>query len=163
MYKIELPKNKPEYNVINANISIYNNQGNILYSISSKKAWQYPNSESMFLQNISALTYESNSNKIKYQLNSNLAWLNYNKQVVYLIESAHMRISSNYTNDFTDLYGDNILIDFENKLVKSKSFIKVINGKNLLISKGFMYNSNLDLLVLESNVRIVYNYNNSNL
>lgn len=152
---IQLPKNKPEYNIINPSINIYNNKGIMLYNINSKKAWQYPNSESMFLQHTSAFIYESNSRNIKYQLNSNLAWLNYNKQIAYLIESSSLIIWND--NNPINIYGSNILINIESKLISSKSKIKAVTNQNLLMSEGFTYDNKLDLLILESNVKIIYN------
>lgn len=158
--KMELPKNKPEYNMSNPNITIYESKGYILYNISSETAWQYTNSESIFLQNINAIIYESNSKKVKYQLNSNLAWLNYGKQIAYLIESSHLKILSNNESDTIDIYGKNIFMNFETKLISSNSTIKMITGKNLITSNGFLYNNKLNLLILESNVKIIYNTNN---
>ena len=154
---IQLPKNRPEYNINNAKIKIYDKSGHLLYNISSEKGWQYPNSESLFLQNTNVIVYENESKNVKYQLKSDLAWINYNKQLLYLIKDSHLTIFNQ--NKEINIYGSDILININNKTINSHSNVKVINNDSIITSYGFNYDNNK--IKLESNVKIIYKINNN--
>jgi LPS export ABC transporter protein LptC len=152
---IELPKNKPEYNIKNSEIKIYNQEGWLLYSIHSKDGWQYPNTESFFLQNLDAIIYESHSLGVKYHLICQLAWINYNHHLINLVKNAHLIIYDT-KNSQTHIYGDNITVDIDAENIYSNSDVKIVQHDDSISARGFEFNNKTNKIILKSNVKIIY-------
>jgi len=153
--KIELPKNRPEYNGYGVNGIVYGNDGNILYRMTSESLWHYPDDERIFMANLHTIVYGNNS-MVLYDLTANNGWINYSKRLAFLNDNAVLRITNARTNQITTIYGQNVSLDFARNYVQSADDVKAVQPGLTLTGKGFTYDKNTEALHILSNVKINY-------
>ena len=154
---IELPKNNPEYNAKNAVGKVYNNNGELIYTLTSESAWQFPENNRLFMSQLHGIVYNESSGIIKYDLVSQDGWINYERKLGFLGKDAVLIV--NYTNpsQIVKIYGDDINLDLNKNLFVSTENIKAIQNNSTITGRGFEYDRERQFLTIKSNVKIVYN------
>jgi LPS export ABC transporter protein LptC len=155
--KIELPKNRPEYNGYGVSGMVYGKNGNVLYRMVSESIWQYPSNERIFMSNLHTIAYsESNPQTVLYDLTASDGWMNYGKRLGFLGNNTVLQIIDATTKQTTTIYGKNIDLDFARNYLQSKENVKTVQKGLIITGKGFTYDKNTESLHVLSNVNINY-------
>ncbi len=157
--KIELPKNRPEYNAQGVDGRVYNKSGKLVYKLTSNNAWEFPDDVRVFMQELELSVYEDKSDQVKYSVKSDDGWVNYNNLLGFLGKNVVITIFGLGMGKNITIYGDQINLDMNKHYFDSDKPIKAIQEQNTLSSTGFSYDSERQLLTLNSKVKVVYFYN----
>lgn len=154
--KIELPKNKPQYNAKGANGKVFDRSGKLLYSMKSATAWEYPSDDRIYLESLNLLVYNESSNAVKYDLTSDYGWINHITKIGFLGLNTHVIVENSDPTQVVDLYGSNVDLDLDKNLFSSSYNVKAVQNDDIITSHGFSYDSARKLLKLNDNVHITY-------
>ena len=155
--RIELPKNHPEYNAKNAVGKIYNNRGELMYTLTSESAWQFPENNRLFMVQLHGIVYNESAGTIKYDLVSQDGWVNYEKKHGFLGKDSILIINNPAPSQIIKIYGDNINLDLNKNLFTSNENVKAVQNNSTITGHGFEYDQNRQFLTIKSNVNITYN------
>jgi lipopolysaccharide export system protein LptC len=154
--KIELPKDRPEYNAQGVDGRVYDKAGKLLYNLVSEEAWEYPNDVRIFLKTFQINMYHENSDLVKYHITSDNGWINHITKVGELGNNTVVTIPNSNPNQTIRLYGRNISLDIDKGVFASNEDAKAIQGKSVVYSHGFTYDNKRKFLVLNSKVKVIY-------
>lgn len=152
--RIELPKNSPEYNAIGVDGSVYSKTGKLLYNLTSNTAWQFPNDKRIYMSDINILVYNKNTDAVKYKLNSDDGWISPNEQLGFLGKKTQLNVDD--ADKITTIYGENINLDLNKNVFVSKENIKAMQGKSIIMGRGFSYDRDKEYLIINSKVKVIY-------
>ena len=155
--RIELPKDKPEYNAKKAQANVYDKTGKLLYKMNSDTAWQYPKNDSLYMTNLNAIVYNESSDVMKYNLTSNDGWVNYNKKVGFLGQNAILIVNNPNPLQIIKIYGKNIDLNLNTNVFSSNEDVKAVQNNSVITGHGFIYEKNKEFLTINSKVRVIYN------
>lgn len=154
--KIELPKNRPEYNAKNVDGRVYNKSGKLLYTLISDEAYEYPSDERIFLKNLKIDMFHESSDAIKYQISSDNGWINHTTKQGELGVNTVVTVTDPDPSKVIQMYGSDISLDLAKNIFTSSANTHATQGKSTLYTNGFSYDNNQKLLILNSKVRIIY-------
>lgn len=154
--RIELPKNRPEYNGAGVHGRVFSKTGKLLYLITSKSAWQYPDNDKIYLQDLHLFMYSESSDVVKYELLSEDGWVDHNKKIGYLGESAHFILHESNNEPEINIYSSAVDLDLNKNLLKSKNDVRATQGKSVITGHGFSYERDREFLTINSRVKVVY-------
>lgn len=154
--RIILPKNRPEYNAKGVTGKLYAKTGKLKYTLTSDSAWQYPNNDKVYAQNLHLFMYKESSDAVKYELLSNDGWIDHNKNFAYLGAGAHFILHDPDKGGDVNIYSSAVDLDMDKNLIRSHNDVRFMQGKNIITGHGFSYEHNREFLVINSKVKVVY-------
>lgn len=154
--KVDLPKNRPEYNAYGVDGSVFNQTGKILYRLVSKEAWEYPSDERIFLKKLNLYIYDKTSNVVKYQIISDDGWVNHDAKIGELGKNAVAIVNNLEPKKVITIYGNDINLNLDKNLFTSSNDVKALQGQSVVTGHGFSYDSDREFLTLNSKVRVTY-------
>ncbi|MCE3269068.1 MAG: lptC [Burkholderiales bacterium] len=154
--KIELPKNRPEYNAKGVDGKVYAKNGKLLYSLKSNTAWQFPENNRIYLKDLNIKLYKESSDEIAYDLSSNDGWVDHINKLGYLGESTILIVMDKDPTKISRIFTSKVDLDLNKNKFKSNENVRVTQGKNVLTGRGFTYNRDQQFLEINSKVSITY-------
>jgi LPS export ABC transporter protein LptC len=155
-HKLELPKDKPEYSATNFQANLYTPKGVLIYQVSAESGTQFPDSNRIVMQNLTLQTFNESTTKIAQQLTSKDGWLDNQTLLGFLGESVIITFFESVPAQNINVYTKNVNINGKTKFANSSAPIRAIQGKSILTGKGFSVDYDKKLLVIESNVKVIY-------
>ncbi len=159
--KIELPKNRPEYNAKGVDGSVYNKNGKLLYNLKSDEAWQFPEDQRIYMKMMDIKLYNDSNENIKYNLTSYDGWVNHITKLGYLGENAVLVVADKDPQKVIKIATSKVDLDLNKNIFKSNENVRVEQDKNVLTGHGFSYDRDRQLLEINSKVRVSYYFKNS--
>ncbi|TXH58668.1 MAG: LPS export ABC transporter periplasmic protein LptC [Bacteroidia bacterium] len=157
LYKMELPKDKPAYSAYGVVGSVYTKSGKLLYKLSSEEGWRYPDDERIYIKDYQGIIYDESSDLMKYQITGQDGWFNNNTHVAFLDKDIKVVVANKDPLKVATIYGSRIEVALDKKILKSREDVRAFQGKDAVYAHGFSYDDNTKILILESNVKIIYN------
>lgn len=155
--KIDLPKDRPEYNADNARGVVYGKKGNVLYELNSKNVWQFPKNDKVFMANLHAKVHsESEPNIVKYDLTANDGWIDYNKSLGFLGTNSVLTVYNPDPKQVITIYGKDINLDMAKNFFYSSEDVKAVRDSYTITGHGFTYDQNTGIFKMLSGVNINY-------
>lgn len=154
--RVELPKDRPEYKAKGVGVSVFNKSGKLLYNLTSETAWEYPSDDKVYMHNLDIKMYSESSDIAKYNILSYDGWVNYSKKQGYLGESTVITINEITPEKITRIYGNQINLDMNTNTITSNDDVVAKQGKSMVYSHGFSYDTDKKFLKLNSNVKVIY-------
>lgn len=154
--KVDLPKNRPEYNAHGVDGLVFNKTGKRLYRLVSDEAWEYPSDERVFLKKLNLYVYSQSSDVVKYQINSDDGWVNHDTKLGLLGKNVVTTVNNSEPKKVITIYGNDINLNLDKNLFTSNDDVKAVQGQSVVTSHGFSYDSDKEFLTLNSKVRVTY-------
>ena len=155
-HKFGFTKNNSQYIAKGIRGSLYDSKGFELYSVKSTYAFKYSSDERLFLNNLFLESHQNNSLFVKYQLFTKTAWINNQLQLIFMGKDTFLKVNNIDQKKIINIHGDNIFVDIKKNIVYGYEYIVATQWHNKLYSKGFKYDNKLQLLTLESKVKVIY-------
>lgn len=155
-HKLELPKNKPEYSATDFQANLYTPQGVLIYQVSAESGIQFPDSNRIVMQDLTLQTFNESTTQIAQQLTSKDGWLDNQTLLGFLGESVIITFFESVPSQNINVYTKNVNINGKTKFANSSAPIRAIQGKSILTGMGFSVDYDKKLLVIESNVKVIY-------
>lgn len=155
-HKLELPKNKPEYSATNFQANLYTPKGVLIYQVSAESGIQFPDSNRIVMQDLTLQTFNESTTQIAQQLTSKDGWLDNQSLLGFLGESVVITFFESVPAQNINVYTKNVNINGKTKFANSSAPIRAIQGKSILTGMGFSVDYDKKLLVIESNVKVIY-------
>ena len=155
-HKLELPKNKPEYSATDFQANLYTPQGVLIYQVSAESGIQFPDSNRIVMQNLTLQTFNESTTQIAQQLTSKDGWLDNQTLLGFLGESVIITFFESVPSQNINVYTKNVNINGKTKFANSSAPIRAVQGKSVLTGIGFSVDYDKKLLVIESNVKVIY-------
>ena len=155
-HKLELPKNKPEYSATDFQANLYTPQGVLIYQVSAESGIQFPDSNRIVMQNLTLQTFNESTTQIAQQLTSKDGWLDNQTLLGFLGESVIITFFESVPSQNINVYTKNVNINGKTKFANSSAPIRAVQGKSVLTGMGFSVDYDKKLLVIESNVKVIY-------
>ena len=155
-HKLELPKNKPEYSATNFQANLYTPKGVLIYQVSAESGTQFPDSNRIMMQDLTLQTFNESTTQIAQQLTSKDGWLDNQSLLGFLGESVVITFFESVPAQNINVYTRNVNINGKTKFANSSAPIRATQGKSILTGMGFSVDYDKKLLVIESNVKVVY-------
>ncbi|TXI98734.1 MAG: LPS export ABC transporter periplasmic protein LptC [Neisseriales bacterium] len=155
-HKLELPKNKPEYSATDFQANLYTPQGVLIYQVSAESGIQFPDSNRIVMQDLTLQTFNESTTQIAQQLTSKDGWLDNQTLLGFLGESVIITFFESVPSQNINVYTKNVNINGKTKFANSSAPIRAVQGKSVLTGIGFSVDYDKKLLVIESNVKVIY-------
>ncbi|MBX9597362.1 MAG: LPS export ABC transporter periplasmic protein LptC [Burkholderiales bacterium] len=155
-HKLELPKNKPEYSATNFQANLYTPKGILVYQVSAESGTQFPNSNRIMMTDLILQAFNESTTQIAQQLTSKDGWLDNQSLLGFLGESVVITFFESVSAQNINVYTKNVNINGKTKFADSSAPIRAVQGKSVLTGIGFSVDYDKKLLVIESNVKVVY-------
>lgn len=155
-HKLELPKNKPEYSATNFQANLYTPQGVLIYQVSAESGIQFPDSSRIMMQGLTLQAFSESTTQIAQQLTSKDGWLDNQTLLGFLGESVIITFFESVPSQNINVYTKNVNINGKTKFANSSAPIRAVQGKSILTGMGFSVDYDKKLLVIESNVKVIY-------
>lgn len=155
-HKLELPKNKPEYSATNFQANLYTPQGVLIYQVSAESGIQFPDSSKIMMQGLTLQAFSESTTQIAQQLISKDGWLDNQTLLGFLGESVIITFFESVPSQNINVYTKNVNINGKTKFANSSAPIRAVQGKSILTGMGFSVDYDKKLLVIESNVKVIY-------
>ncbi|RTL12904.1 MAG: LPS export ABC transporter periplasmic protein LptC [Neisseriaceae bacterium] len=155
-HKLELPKNKPEYSATNFQANLYTPQGVLIYQVSAESGIQFPDSSKIMMQGLTLQAFSESTTQIAQQLTSKDGWLDNQTLLGFLGESVIITFFESVPSQNINVYTKNVNINGKTKFANSSAPIRAVQGKSILTGMGFSVDYDKKLLVIESNVKVIY-------
>jgi|LauGreDrversion4_2_1035121.scaffolds.fasta_scaffold199989_3 LPS export ABC transporter protein LptC len=155
-HKLELPKNKPEYSATNFQANLYTPKGILVYQVSAESGTQFPNSNRIMMTDLILQAFNESTTQIAQQLTSKDGWLDNQSLLGFLGESVVITFFESVSAQNINVYTKNVNINGKTKFANSSAPIRAVQGKSVLTGIGFSVDYDKKLLVIESNVKVVY-------
>lgn len=156
--KIDLPKDRPEYNAKGVDGRVYSNAGKLQYKLLSNEAWEFPDNDRIYLRKFKIYMYNESNDNIKYELDADDGWFNNVNKTGNLGLNAVLTVESSEPNKIIHFYGSHINLDLNKDIFTSKENAHAIQGKSSIYSTGFSYDNNAKFLTLDSKVKVIYEH-----
>lgn len=155
-HKLELPKNKPEYSATNFQANLYTPQGVLIYQVSAESGIQFSDSSRIMMQGLTLQAFSESTTQIAQQLTSKDGWLDNQTLLGFLGESVIITFFESVPSQNINVYTKNVNINGKTKFANSSAPIRAVQGKSILTGMGFSVDYDKKLLVIESNVKVIY-------
>lgn len=154
--KMDLPRNSPQYNATQISASVYSKTGSLIYSVSGEEAWEFPNSDKVYIKNIVLRKYNESNDQLQYEVTSDDSWIDRKTKDGFLGKNVVAKVIESNPEQNIVLTGDNFKLSFADDTIDSSENAHAVQGKNEVYTHGFKYNNKTKYLQLLSNVKVIY-------
>lgn len=154
--RANLPKNSPEYTAYGADGNVFSKSGKLLYRVVSDEAWKYPNDQKIYLKKVKIYFYDKKNDTVMYQISGDDGFVDEGNKQGLLGRNVVATIEGDDVHTPITFYGSQVTIDLGNNLFTSNADVKAVQAQSTVTAHGFSYNSDQEVLTLNSKVRVLY-------
>jgi LPS export ABC transporter protein LptC len=147
-------KKSPDWNAETASIKRFDDQGQLMYVITAKKAWQNKNSPDLFFE--SPRLEKFSEGTLAFVLTAPLGRFNDKANQAWFDESVTLNQLESPTQVAANLVGKAVALDLNTHIASSKEKVDIVYGLNKGNAIGFVYDSTKELLRLQDKVHLVH-------
>lgn len=155
-HKMELPKNKPEFTATGFVASLYSPQGALLYRVNAATGNQFPDSNRILMKTIVLRSYSESDSSLREEITSKDGWIDTKSSLGFLGESVVLTLSNSDPRQVVHVYTRDVNLNAKEKTAMSSAPVRAVQNKSILTGIGFHMNYESKVLIVESNVKIIY-------